>query len=235
MRRPILTAALALFTASFAFAAQFPLTIDQVTTGPKGHVRLTNTGTQPVTAWSVAVVTQPAAGQTHREVGTSDGYLSEVTGGIPGSSRQLERFMPGESRQIEFEMIPPDASVEVAAVVLDDGTAIGEEPLINAIFERRVKEREARRAVTEIFADTLPNLTAPNALDELRNRLQALVQRDASVPCRAALDAVESYRARGGSENPEEIRQALQRYAAFVTSEYELAKKHSMRKNPAKD
>jgi hypothetical protein len=215
-----------------AYAADLPLTVSDVVTGPKSHARITNRSNQPVTAWSLAVVTPTASG-THRDVETVDGYLSEATSGLPGSSPRLDRLLPGDARDIELETVPSDATIEVLAVVLDDGTAIGDEPIIAAIFERRVKEREALQAVVDAFNATLPNMPSPSALDELRNRLQALVQRDASVACRAALETVETYRTRAASANPEDVTQALSRYAAFVTSEYELAKKHSQRRVPA--
>ena len=61
-----------------------PLIVSDVTTGASSHVRITNTASQPVTAWSLAVDDRidQAAG-THREVYTTDGYLSEVTHGLP--------------------------------------------------------------------------------------------------------------------------------------------------------
>jgi hypothetical protein len=66
------------------------------------------------------------------------------------------------------------------------------------------------------------------ALDALRSRLMTIAQREQSLPCRAALDAVETYRSR--SANPAALDQSLATYAAFVTREYELAAKHADRK-----
>src|SRR5262249_40471590 len=119
------------------------LNVSDVVTGPSSHVRLTNTATQPVTAWSLAATTASDSGRTHREVYTSDGYLSEVTHGLPGANARLERIMPGESRQVALDPLQPGAMVDLIAAVLDDGTAFGDEEAIAAIFAHRVKERDA--------------------------------------------------------------------------------------------
>ena len=67
------------------------------------------------------------------------------------------------------------------------------------------------------------------AVSALRERFTALVQREDSIPCRAALDAVQSYARKSSADD---INQSLQTYAAFVTKEYELAVKHATRKSP---
>src|SRR5262249_20788318 len=130
-------------------AADGPLTVTDVVTGPSSHVRLTNTAAQPVTAWSLAATTQSDNGRTHRDVYTSDGYLSEATHGLPGSTARLERLMPGESRQVPLDPLAPGATVAVIAAVLDDGTASGEEEAIAAIFAHRARERDALKAVDD--------------------------------------------------------------------------------------
>ena len=218
----------ALMLAGVVYASEMPVTVSQLVTGAPSHVRLTNTSRQAVTAWSLAT-TAVDGDRTHREVYAADGYLSEATHGLPGASAQLERLLPGESRELPLDPLPQGATVEVIAVVLDDGTAIGDEPAIASIFAKRVKERDALRAVVDAFNDVLPTLRGAAALDALRERLTALAQRDESIPCRAALDAVQTYARRN---NPDEIDQSLRTYAAFVTREYELAAKHAQRRQP---
>ena len=73
----------------------------------------------------------------------------------------------------------------------------------------------------------LPAKHGADALAELRQRLAALVQREDAVPCRAALDAVQTYQQK---TNAEEIDRSLETYAAFVAREYELAARHSQRR-----
>jgi hypothetical protein len=224
MSMPISVVALVL--AGAVYAPEMPVTVSQLVTGSPSHVRLTNTSGQAVTAWSLAT-TAVSGDRTHREVYTADGYLSEVTHGLPGASERLERLQPGESRELPLDALPTGATVEVIAVVLDDGTAIGEEPAIASIFAKRVKERDALRAVVAAFNDVLPTARGATALDELKERLTVLAQRDESVPCRAALDAVQAYEGRGGAD---QIDRSLRTYADFVTREADLAARHAQRR-----
>ena len=62
----------------------------------------------------------------------------------------------------------------------------------------------------------------------LQERFAALVQRDDSIPCRAALDAVQNF---GRKTNPDEIDQSLRTYADLVKRQYALAAKHATRRN----
>ena len=135
--------------------------------------------------------------------------------------------MPGESRQVPIDSLPPGAAVDVVAAVLDDGTAIGDEEALSGIFARRAKERDALAAVVAAFKDVLPARHGTDALAELRQRFAALVQREDAMPCRAALDAVQTYQQK---TNADEIDRSLQTYAAFVAREYDLAARHSQRR-----
>lgn len=213
--------------AAVAYAAEMPLKVSDVATGPQSHVRLTSTAAQPVTAWSIAAITQPEAGRTRREVYTVDGYLSELTHGLPGGAEHRERIMPGQSRQVPLDPLPAGATVEVVAVVLDDGTAIGDEQSLSQIFAKRAKERDALKAVADAFGEVLPAKHGAEAVTALKERLNALVQRDDSMPCRAALEAVQSLE-RGMPAD--QIDQSLQKYADFVKRQYDLALKHSQRR-----
>jgi hypothetical protein len=218
----------ALLLASAAYAAEMPLTVSDLVTGAATHVRLTNTSSQPVTAWSLAATSKSPTGRTHREVYTTDGYLSEVTHGIPDSDPRLERLLPGQSREVPLDPLPAGSTVEVIAAVLDDGTAVGDEDVIAPIFAKRVKERDALKAVVDAFAEVMPAAHGAEALAALKQRFAALVQRDESIPCRAALDAVQKYERQGSAGD---IDQALQTYADFVAREYQLAAKHAARRN----
>jgi hypothetical protein len=213
--------------AASAQAAESPLIISDLVTGNAGTVRLTNSGSQPVTAWSLAAITEPAPGRTHREVYTVDGYLSEATHGLPKAAERLERLMPGESRDLPLDPLPSGAKVEVIATVLDDRTAIGDEDALHAIFANRAKERDALKTVVDAFNEVLPTLHGAEALSALRDRFRALVAREDNVPCHAALDAVQTYQSAGDAA---QIDRSLRTYADFVTREYDLAVKHSQRR-----
>ena len=206
-----------------------PVTVSGLVTGPSSRVTLTNTASQPVTAWAVSTSVPKEGGTVHRTIETIDGYLSEVTHGLPGSSERLERLMPGQSRTIELDRLPEGAGVEIIAVVLDDGTAVGDGETIQRIFARRLEERDSFLTVIDAFNEVLARAHGEAALDALRDRLTAISQRGDSPPCRAALDAVQTYKARGGT--PEAIDQSLRTYAAFVAREHDLAVKHATRKS----
>ncbi|HZT76892.1 MAG TPA: hypothetical protein VFA27_09555 [Vicinamibacterales bacterium] len=217
------------FALAHLLAAELPLTVDHIVTGPNSHVTLTNGANQPVTAWALAVTTHPDPGRTHREIETVDGYLSAATHGIAGAPERLERLMPGQSREIALDPLPDGATVDVVAVILDDGTAMGDEAVLAPMFARRAKERDALGAVSQTFADVLASQHGAAALDTLRARLDALPNRD-EVPCRAAIDAVDTYKQRVTDRTPAQIDESLRTYAAFVTREWELAKKAATRK-----
>src|ERR1700737_4695154 len=88
--------------ATFVVAQDLPVVASHLVTGANSQIELTNTGKQPVTAWSLAVVT-PAEGRgTHRIIETVDAYLSEVTRGLPGSSEKTDRLLPGQTRRISL-------------------------------------------------------------------------------------------------------------------------------------
>ena len=224
--RIFLSGALALMAAG-AQGAESPVVVSDLVTGASSHVRITNTSRQPVTAWSVAATTETCGGRTHREVYTTDGYLSEATHGLPRAAERLERLMPGQSRELPLDPLAAGARVEVIAAVLDDGTALGEEAVLASIFATRVKERDALKTVVDAFNGVLSAKHGADALAALKGRFAALVARDDNVPCRAALDAVQAYERKGSADV---IDQSLGAYADFVTREYELAAKHSQRK-----
>jgi hypothetical protein len=223
--RIVLSALLTVFTSTVP-AAESPVVASDLVTGASSHVRLTNTSRQPVTAWSLAATTARAGG-THREVYTTDGYLSEATHGLPKAAERLERLMPGESRELPLDPLPEGATVQVIASVMDDGTAVGEETALAAIFANRAKERDALKAVVDVFEAVLARQRGAEALAALRDRFRALAQENDSVPCHAALDAVQAYQRK--AEAPE-IDASLRTYADFVNREYQLAAKHSQRR-----
>src|SRR5213593_4320628 len=129
--------------------AKFPATI-RVMPGSPARVELTNTGNQPITAWSFTVSTPTATG-VHREAHTADVYLSEVTGNLPGAQPHLDRIMPGQSRALPVDAAGTNASVQLTALVLQDGTGLGDPGALKAFFDHRAAERDQLRAVAETF------------------------------------------------------------------------------------
>jgi hypothetical protein len=217
----------ALLGVASPIAPDAPLVLSDLVTGPASHVTVTNRAHQPVTAWSIGVTAQKPQGGLHREVYTTEGYLSEVTHGLPRAAERLERLMPGETRELPLDPVPDGAKADVIAVVMDDGTATGEEAAVAAIFANRVKERDALKSVVDAFDAVLPAKHGAAALDDLKDRLAALVARNDNVPCHAALDAVQAYAKKGEADR---IDQSLRTYADFVSKEHALAVKHAQRR-----
>jgi hypothetical protein len=215
-----------LLLASVSYAAEMPITVSNLVTGAPTRVRITNTSRQPVTAWSLAATSKSATG-THREVYTTDGYLSEVTHGLPGADPRLDRLMPGESREVPLDPLPAGSTVDAIAAVLDDGTAVGNQEVIAQIFAKRVKERDALKAVVDAFGEVLPAKHGAEAVAALKPRFTALAQQNDAIPCRAALDAVQQFEQKAAAAD---VDAALQNYARFVQKEYEVAVRHANRK-----
>ncbi len=223
MSRVLVAAA---FLGSVAFAADLPVVASHLATGPNSHVQLTNTGSQTVNAWSLAVTTPAGSNGTHQVIETVDAYLSETTRVVVGMPEQLNALLPGQTREIALDPLPADATVRVLAVVLEDDTAAGEMDMIRAIFERRVIERDELQRVIATFADVLGSGRGIPALQELKRRFDVSA-REESTPHRAAREAVESYLQRVTAENAGQIEQLLRQYVALVERQHELAVRHS--------
>jgi hypothetical protein len=211
---------------SVAFGADLPLVASHLTTGPASHVQLTNTGSQTVNAWSLAITTPVGSSGAHQVVESVDAYLSESTRGIVEIPDRLSGLLPGQTREIPLDPLPADATVRVLAVVLDDDTAVGDSETIRSIFSRRAVERDELHRVVETFNDVLASGRGISALQELKRRFDVSVPEE-STPHRAAREAVESYLRRATAENANQIEQLLRQYAAVVERQYEVAARHS--------
>jgi hypothetical protein len=212
-------------------AADLPLVASHLATGPASQVRLTNTGSQTVNAWSLAITTPSGEGRTRQEVRTVDAYLSEVTRGIAGFPEKLDSLSAGQTRVIQLDPLPADASARIVAVVLEDGTAAGDPAVIKSIFERRASERDELRGVVETFKGVLGSQRGIAALEELKRRFAAASPAQESTPHRAAREAVDSYFQRATAENADQIEQFLRGYVALVERQLELAVRHSQQKS----
>jgi hypothetical protein len=231
MQRLIATACVMWAVAVPARAADLPVVASRLVTGPASHVDLTNTSSQPVTAWTLVVTTMEKDGRTHRAVETIDAYLSEVTREFVGASEKVDRLMPGQTREIMLDPVGAGATAEVTAVILEDGTAAGDRETIASVFEQRARQRDELRTVVQVFDAVLPSTHGAAALEDLGRRFASQSSPDESPAHRAAREAVESYRQRSTAANVDAIDQLLRKYADIVRREYGLADKHSQRKN----
>src|SRR5262245_17046936 len=205
---------------------KFPATI-RVMAGSPARVELTNTGTQPITAWSFTVATPTATG-VHREGHSADVYLSEVTGNLPGAQPHLDRIMPGQSRALPVDSAGADASVQLTALILQDGTGLGDPAALKTFFDHRTTEREQLRQVNEVFHTVLASKRGMAALEDLRERLRSGI--DESEPLRTAREAVDALlqKAKAGSEDDAD--RSVRTYADFVAKQYDTAVAHAPKK-----
>jgi hypothetical protein len=175
-------------------------------------------------------MTHPEAGRTHRVIHTGDAYLAEVTRDLPRSSPHLDWIPPGQSRVLPLDPQPPDATVEVMAVVLEDGTALGEPQVLKSIFDKRVMERDELRKVVDAFNAVLPSKRGAAAIDDLKSRFSASSGAEESTPHRSAREAVDAFAQKAAAGKADEADQSLRTYAAFVKRQYDVAAKHAVRK-----
>ena len=192
--------------------------------GTSPAVELTNKGTQPITAWSFAVVSPNAQGGTHRETHTADVYLAKVTRDLPRAPEHLDWLDPGKSMSVPVDTAPAGASVEIVAVVFADRTADGDAATVQSFFDHRRAERDQLRAVSQAFDEVLQTHHGPAALHALESQLSG---GDDSVPRRTARDAVAAYLAKAQNASDDALDQQLRQYAAFVKKQYALAATHA--------
>jgi hypothetical protein len=200
-------------------------------TRPAPQIEQTKSGKQPVNEWSLAITTTAGEGRTRRSILTVDAYLSEATRDVAGFPERLDRLNAGQTRVIQLDPLPPDASAQIVAVVLDDGTSAGDPASIKSIFDRRALERDELHGVVEAFTSVLSSQHGIPALQEIQRRLAISSPAQESIPHRAAREAVDSYLQRATADNADQIEQLLRGYVALVQRQYDLAVRHAQQKS----
>jgi len=223
----LLAAALFAGAAAALHAAELPVVAGRLVTGPSSHIELTNKSDQPVTAWTLVVTTTEKDGRTHRAVETIDAYLSEVTKEFSGMSDKVDRLLPGQTRDIPLDPVSAGSTAEVTAVILQDGTAVGDADTISSIFQHRAKERDELHEVVSVFDAVFPSSRGRPALEELKRRLVVQSGVAESTAHRSAREAIDAYLLRVTDANADAIDQLVRKYADIFRREYQLAEKHS--------
>lgn len=201
-------------------------------TGSSSHVELANSGDRAVTAWSIAITTRNPNGGFHRVVQTADAYLADVTRNLPRAPQHLDWIRPGQSREIPLDPQPGDATAQVLAVVLEDGSAIGEKTILASIFQKRAAERDALKRVVDTFDAVIPAKRGTTALNDLKARFAGAwaAEKDEPTPQRSVREAVDQF-LRQAAQNEDQADHSLREYAAFVKRQYDLAAKHAQRRS----
>lgn len=227
-----------MFTMSFratlalavAVLAADPPLVGRLSSAGAPSVELKNTGAQAVTAWAFAVSTPNAAGGIHREIHSADVYLGEVTRGLPRSPEHLDWLRPNQSRVIPVDAAPPGASVEILAVIIEDGTAWGDAKTLKSFFDHRALERDELGRVVATFDAVLPAQKGVAALEQLQRRFTASTAGEESVPHRSAREAVDAFLQRARAPKGEDVDDAVRKYVEFVRKQHQLAVKHAQQK-----
>jgi hypothetical protein len=210
-------------------AADLPVVASRLVTGPASHIDLTNTSAQPVTAWTLVLITTEADGRVRQSTQTIDAYMSEITRDVAINDK-VDRLMPGQTREIMLDPIPAGTTAEITAVILEDGTAIGDRDTIASLFELRAKERDQLREVVQLFDAVLPSSRGAAALEGLKRRFAASSSPEESEVHQVAREAVDAYLLHMTPANEDAIDQLIRRYADLVNREYQLAERHSHQK-----
>ena len=232
MKKFLLSLLAATATVAALRAAELPLVASRLVTGPTSHVDLTNTSNQPVTAWTLVVTTTQPDGTVRRATETVDAYLSEVTKEFAGMSARVERLLPGQTREIALDPAGPGAVAEVTAVVLQDGTALGDPEVLASVFEHRAQERDQLHEVVNVFESVLPSSRGAAALEGLKRAFAIQSPQGESPAHKSAREAVDVYLQRATPATADAVDQLLRAYADIVRREYDLAEQHSRRKAP---
>jgi hypothetical protein len=154
--------------------------------------------------------------------------MAELTRELPGASAERDWLLPGQTIEMSLEQLPSGASVEVIAVVLEDGTSAGDREVIASIFGRRVVEQAALARVVEAFRTVLATSRGVAALRELQARLGPTFPAMPTAE-RAAAEAVATFLNQAAAVDEETIDQSLRAYAAFVERQHQVAVRHARR------
>jgi hypothetical protein len=219
------------FALTAALLAADPPVAARLVPGGKPAVELTNNGPRAITAWTFAVTSPNASGGVHREFHSADVYLSEVTRGLPRAPQHLDWLRTGESRTIAVDPPPAGASVEIVALVFDDGSTWGDAKTLKEFFAKRTLERDELGKVVATFDAVLPSQKGVAALEELQRRFAASTGANESTPHRSAREAVDAFLKKAKAPTPEDTEHALRTYADFVRKQYDLAVKHAQQRS----
>jgi DNA polymerase III delta prime subunit len=146
-------------------------------------------------------------------------------------SDKVDRLLPGQTREIPLDPAGTGATAEVTAVILQDATALGDQETIASVFEHRARERDQLRQVVDVFDAVLPSARGVAALEDLKRGFAVQAPQGESAAHQSAREAVDAYLQRATPATADAIDQLVRKYADIVRREYELAEKHSRRKN----
>jgi hypothetical protein len=211
-RRSIYLPVLALaITARIASAQVIPIQASDGLVTEDGDLQysLTNSASQPATAWTVTLMATDPNGQVVRHIAiTTDEYRAEADRGM----------VPDE--ELNRSLLRPHAFA--------DGTAVGPVPVIESIFQRRIAERNAKHEILRQLRDVQTHYVGIEALKEAAARLRRSMTAD--DPGNAYQIVLQNLRAALTHSRTDgfEASRELAHQVDLVRREYRVAVQHSV-------
>jgi hypothetical protein len=235
MKLTLIALVLALNFNERASAQPLPLLITDVQVNPAGHLEyaLLNTTPQPATAWSVALTVRRPDGSLSRRMRiTTDSFINEARRGTrPDSAIDEQLLMPNTPRQ--FTLPGPFAGtpeLTSTALVLTDGTSLGDAIAIDDIFRLRVAEREARRQILDQIREVQRSRVGLDALQEAKTRLTHPVSSDMAAAVWENARQQVTILLEQATNNRADPTADLARLVARLEREFNATVKHSVRR-----
>ena len=162
-----------------AYAQTLPVSLSNVSTLPSGQIKyvLTNTDTQPITAWAIRLRERASDGQAVDVVAATDKHIVDSRRGIDADDRLNENWlMPQIPRDFTFGgQHSTTPQLTAVAIVLADGTAYGDDSIIAEIFRSRALARDTRRDILAKLREVQSQVHGVQALREAQSRLSTPV------------------------------------------------------------
>ncbi len=194
---------------------------------------LTNSASQPATAWSVTVMVTDPNGQVVRHSAiTTDEYRAEADRGVV-PDEHLDQLLLQPHRERRFIVSGPfDATLQLTvtpiAVVFSDGSSAGQPRVIESIFQRRAAEAVAKYEILRQLRDVQAHYTGIDALKEAAARLARSVARDdPGNSHQIVLQSLRDALTRAGRSDVDPARE-LAHQIDVVRREYQVAVQHSV-------
>jgi hypothetical protein len=194
---------------------------------------LTNSASQPATAWSVTVMVTDPNGQIvgHSAITTDEYRGAADRGFVPGE--ELDQLLLRPHRRRRFIVSGPfDARLQLTvtpiAVVFIDRSSSGPARVIDDIFQRRAAEARAKHGILRQLRDVQAHYTGINALKEATARLaRSATPDDPGDAHQRVLQSLRDALARIRSGHVDPVHE-LAHEIDVVRREYQLAIIHSV-------
>jgi hypothetical protein len=234
MKPPVIALALFLAMSRTVAGQEVPVVIhDAQLKSDRLELELVNNGPSPATAWTIDVNVHRTVGgpSRHSSIGIDNYTVDAVRGLVPAKEVDAKFPQPGQpyafSIMGSFESVP---EVHVVAVVLEDGTAYGDQDVVRQVFERRTAERDAAQSVLAELRGVQRSKRGMAALVDAKARMAIPLANSPGAGMWRLADqnlALKIREAEAGRTDPD---LALASVIDTVGREYQAAIKHSVKR-----